>query len=260
MRFFTFWLVLILCFGCNKVSTDSKVIKQSITIFAAASLTNVLKEIVATFKITNPINIKVNYASSGTLARQIAQGATADIYLAADQKWMDYIKEQGYLIEGQSIDIAQNQLVLITAKNSTLSTIKLATAIDLHKILGTERLAMGDPNHVPAGKYAQESLRYHGWYKSLKNKILPTKDVRSALKMVELEETPLGIVYQTDAIQSNQVKILSTFSTSSHQPIVYIAGQCQNHPNALKFYQFLQSERCQQIWIAHGFNHKSLKP
>jgi molybdate transport system substrate-binding protein len=233
-------------------NTDSKG-HQTIMVFAGASLTDVLSELIDSFEVKYQVKVQTNMASSGTLARQIEQGGTPDVYISASKKWADYVDSVGYLLPGTKSTIAQNELVLIAPLNSMAEVAKIDSTLDFKHLLGKERLSMGDPAHVPAGKYARQSLEYFGWYSLLQGKILPAKDVRSALMVVEMEEAPLGIVYRTDALKSAKVKILNTFPIYSHKPIVYVGGVCKDNSTAKAFFDYINSEATKAIWIKYGF-------
>ncbi len=226
---------------------------QSIMVFAGASLTDVLSEIIDSFEVKYQIKVQMNMASSGTLARQIEQGAAPDIYISASKKWADYVDSLGYLLAGTKSAIAENELVLIAPLNSSLEVSEIDSTFDFMSLLGSERLSMGDPAHVPAGKYARQSLEYFGWYSSLQGKVLPAKDVRSALMVVEMGEVPLGIVYRTDALKSAKVKILNTFPVYSHKPIVYVGGVCKDNSTAKAFFNYVNSADTKAIWTKYGF-------
>ncbi len=249
----TIGLLLISCSSSSeKQKTEAP--KQEIMVFAAASLTDVLSEIVDSFEMHYPITVKLNLASSGTLARQITQDAAPDVYLSASKKWADYVEEQGYLKSGLRTDFAKNELVLITPKTSSLEISKIDSTLNFPDLLKGNRLSMGDPDHVPAGKYAKQALTYFGFYGALHQKTIHAKDVRSALMVVEMEEAPLGIVYRTDAIKSRKVKILAAFPEKSHSPIVYVAGVCSEKEAAKTFYQFLNNKVNDAIWLKYGFS------
>ncbi|MCW3787419.1 molybdate ABC transporter substrate-binding protein [Plebeiibacterium sediminum] len=246
------YISLISCSGGSHSKTENKV--NSIMVFSAASLTDVLNEIVDSFEVKYHVKVKTNMASSGTLARQIEQGGKPDIYISASNKWANYIDSLGYIQQGFKSTIAKNQLVLITPKNSSIKAFAIDSTLDFISLLGKERLSIGDPAHVPAGRYAKQSLDYYGWYTKLNGKILPAKDVRSALMVVEMEEAPMGIVYKTDALKSSKVKILNTFPENSHKPIMYVSGVINNNQIAKDFYKYLLADETKVIWEKYGFN------
>jgi len=255
-----FNLILILGSACNSKKSQETSSKntvaeseQSLMVFAAASLTDVLTEIIDSFEVSHQLKIQTNMASSGTLARQIAQGGEPDVYISASKKWADYVDSLGYLVAGTKQALAQNELVLIAPLSSPLEVNAIDSTLDFIALLGKNRLSMGDPSHVPAGKYAKQSLEYFGWYNKLEGKTLPAKDVRSALMVVEMEEAPLGIVYRTDAQKSQKVKILNSFPEASHKPVVYMGGICQQSSQATSFFEYLNSEATRGIWAKYGF-------
>jgi molybdate transport system substrate-binding protein len=256
--FFSILTALILV-SCNDAdSKDNGELKQkaplqSVMIFAAASLTDVLSEIIDSFEVHNPVSIQTNLASSGTLARQMAQGEIPDIFISASVQWANYIDSMGFFMDNSKSKVAQNELVFIAPISSPIKINAIDSTLNIPSLLHSQRLSMGDPAHVPAGKYAKESLEYFGWYTQLTNKIIPAKDVRSALMVVELEESPLGIVYKTDALKSTKIKILHSFPKQSHKPIVYMGGRCSKEPSAKAFFTYLQSNETKNIWEKYGF-------
>lgn len=252
-------LSVVFLFSCGNNNTQDQdgaggnKTKNTIMVFSAASLTDVITELADSFEVKYKIKVLTNLASSGTLARQIEQGANPAVYISASKKWADYIDSIGYLVKGYKADIANNELVLVAPVNSSLNQLKIDSSLDFSALLGDNRLSIGDPSHVPAGKYAKQSLAYYGWFNSLTNKILPAKDVRSALMVVEMEEAPVGIVYRTDALKSDKVKIIGSISEESHKPIVYVAGICNESEAAKYFFAYINSEEAKNIWLKYGF-------
>lgn len=247
----------LLSHSCNTKSSNSAeqaMTKQMIMVYAAASVTDVLNEITKAFEAEYHIKVQTNLASSGTLARQIEQGAMPDIYLSASKKWADYVAEQSNIANENIAEIAKNELVLIAPINSSIVKQMIDSSMALPQMLKNNRLSIGDPAHVPAGKYAKQALEYFGWYDELDHMTLPAKDVRSALMVVELAETPLGIVYKTDAMKSDKVKIVGSFPEKSHKPIVYVAEIVKNNDASKKFIAFLNSEKTAEIWAKYGFS------
>ena len=257
VKVFLLILVLLSCHtGQYEVTKTGNIVaekQQPIMVYAAASLTDVLSEIIDSFQVKSNIVVQTNIASSGTLARQVELGGTADIYISASKQWANYLDSLGFIIRGYKKEIVQNELVLIAPLNSSLIVNAIDSSLDFTSLLGKDYLSIGDPAHVPAGKYAKQSLQYFGWYKKLKGSILPAKDVRSALMVVEMEESPLGIVYRTDAQKSEKVKILNTFPEESHKPIVYVVGLCKEKAAAKNFYKFISSGGTKTIWEKYGF-------
>lgn len=226
---------------------------EKIMVFAGASLNNVMTELADSFQLKYKTQVVLNFASSGTLARQMEQGSIPDIYISASTRWAKYVCELALVDAENQKPIAQNQLMLIAPLNSTIQSIKLDSSVMFSKLLADGKLSMGDPAHVPAGKYAKQAMEYYGWYTSIQKQILRAKDVRSALMFVELGEAPLGIVYRSDAIRSKKVKVLDTFNPSSHEPIQFVASLCQEKENARLFYQFITSQEMEPIWMKYGF-------
>lgn len=242
--------------SCHEPNHNKPESSSSIVVFAASSLNDVLSELTIIYEKKTGIKIKSNSASSGTLARQIEQGANPDIYISANERWVNYVDQLGLIKDNYHRAIVTNSLVLIAPKSSKLEQLNIDSSTDLLKLLGNERLSIGDPTHVPSGIYTKQALEYYQLYSNLIPRILPAKDVRSALMIVELKEAPLGIVYSTDAKKSNDVKILATFNEESHEPIVYYQALCTNNLDALEFYKWLNSEEAQSIWTKYGFKPK----
>lgn len=224
-----------------------------VLVFAAASTTDALNAIIAAYGKTGGM-AKASYGSSSTLARQIVSGAPADIFVSADQKWMDYIAEQKKVAVGSRRDLLRNTLVLI-APVASKATLKIAPGFGLAAALGDGRLAVGDPDHVPAGIYAKQALIHLGVWDRVAAKTARTQDVRAALALVERAETPFGIVYSTDARASTGVRIVDTFPRDSHPPIVYpaalIAGR--DTADAKRFFAFMTSSDGVRIFGQFGF-------
>ncbi len=254
---FTAMALMIAC-GTGRSQSDKTVEGQDdtseIMVFAAASLTDVLGEIIDAFEVEYHVTVRTNMGSSGTLARQIEQGEIPDVFLSASETWADYVDSLGMMLPGTKTVFARNQLALIAPLNSDAQVAGIDNSLDLMSLLGSGRLSIGDPAHVPAGKYAEESLNYYGWLKGLEGRTLQAKDVRSALMVVELEEAPLGIVYSTDAQKSEKVKILSIFPEESHTPVTYMGGVCGEGEMAGEFFAFLNSEETNPVWDKYGFS------
>lgn len=256
-RFFSIGYIFLLFIVFNSCKKHAKSNTPTLTIFAAASLSDVLSEIAYLFEQQHAVKVRFNNASSGTLARQIEQGATPNLYISANQQWVDYLSEKNLIKKNTQTIIAKNTLALIAPKHSTLKINTLDSLLNLPALLGKNRLAVGDPKHVPVGLYAREVLEFYNWFDSVQ--LLTAKDARSALMMVEMQEAPLGIVYQTDALKSNQVKVLQLFSEHTHQPIIYTAGMYQNSSIANDFLQYLNSPETFSIWEKYGFKKYILK-
>jgi molybdate transport system substrate-binding protein len=226
---------------------------ENVTVFAAASLKNALDDVAAEWKKTvSAPDVTASYASSSVLARQIEQGAPADVFISADTQWMNYLAQRS-LIQ-QPHDLLGNRLVLIAAKGNPI-TLTLSPGLDLEKILAGERLAVGDPSNVPAGLYAKEALtKLHMW-DAVQSRLAPAADVRAALVLVSRGEAPLGIVYETDAKIDPNVRIVDVFPEDSHAPIRYPVAvvKASRNDGAAKFVAFLEQPAAQAIFARYGF-------
>ncbi len=227
---------------------------EEVLVFAAASLRNALDDAVAAYRPRSADQIKVSYAASSALAKQIESGAPADIFASADLDWMDYL-EQHHLIQPQTRrNLLGNRLVLIAPAASTLA-VSVAPGFPLGKLLGDGRLSLADPDSVPAGKYAKAALEKLGLWRSVESKLARTENVRAALLFVSRGEAPLGIVYATDAASDKGVKIVATFPDDSHPPIVYPIALTASGKSAATaaFLRFLESPDAKPSFERQGF-------
>src|SRR4051794_8251941 len=208
------------------VITESRVEAQRsggterVLIFAAASLQTVLDEITPQLEQTAGARITTSYAASSDLARQIENGAPAQMFISADLDWMNYAADHRLVKTDTRVTLAGNVLVLI-APAGTPTSLKIASRFPIRQALGGGRLAVADPAAVPAGKYARAALTTLGVWDDVKDRLAPAENVRAALLLVERGEAPLGIVYRTDAMADTRVRIVDTFPRASHPPIVY---------------------------------------
>jgi len=226
---------------------------ENITVFAAASMTNVLQEIKQDFVKRYPDdNVIFSFASSSVLAKQIEQDAPADVFISADLKWMDYLKEKQPAKTQNIHHLVKNDLVLIAPKDSSLAASDIQ-AVDFANILANHYLSVGDPAHVPAGKYAKKALEYYGLWQQVESKIARAKNVRDALSFAERGESPLGIVYSTDAKISKKVKVIAVFPTESYGEVIYPAATVSNKPQAKAFLDFLKTAEAKAKFEAAGF-------
>ncbi|MGQ1946837.1 molybdate ABC transporter substrate-binding protein [Geofilum sp. OHC36d9] len=238
--------------GCGV--SKHKAASDSIVLFAGAGMTDVLSEMVDSFEVRNNVEFVTNWGSSGTLVRQMENGAKPDIFISASEKWADYADSIGMVVSSLKRLVARNAMVLIVPLKSDVQGVVVTdSVVDLPHLLGKGWLSMGDPGHVPAGQYAQQLLDYYGWSQLLKNQILPAKDVRSALMVVELGEARAGIVYKTDALKSEKVKIVTEFPEASHTPVHFVATVCIDKPENRRFFNFLFSDEAAIIWKKYGF-------
>lgn len=226
-----------------------------ITVFAAASLTNAMQDIAAAYKKEKQVEVVSSFASSSTLARQIEAGAPADLFISADQKWMDYAVEKKAVDSASRETLLGNSLVVVAPKSSAQGEIKIDEKTDWNSLLRGGRLAVGDPEHVPAGIYAKEALQKLGAWETLSPKLAPAEDVRGALALVERSEAPLGIVYGSDAVASKGVKVVGTFPEASHKKVEYPLAIVDGHKNATvsAFYDYLKGPQASEIFKRYGF-------
>ena len=227
---------------------------QKVIVFAAASTTNAVSEIAALFEKSHPVTVRCSFASSSTLAKQIEKGAPADIFLSANPRWMNYLYEKGSIIACSRTDLLGNRIVLIAPRDSPVANLTIDSALNLTDILSEGRLAMGDPDHVPAGIYGKQAFEKLGLWGAVKDRLAPCKDVRAALVLVERGETPLGQVYATDAAVSAKVKIVGMFPEDSYPPIVYAVAMVRETIYAKAFLTFVKSELAGAIFRKYGFS------
>ncbi|HEY1836718.1 MAG TPA: molybdate ABC transporter substrate-binding protein [Rhizomicrobium sp.] len=229
---------------------------DSITIYAAASLTDALNQIDATYREKSGVVVKASFASSSTLAKQIEQGAPAQVFASADTKWMDYLDHKGLIEDASRKDLLGNALAVIAPADSSLGPQSISATFDWLKFLGSDgRLAIGDPDHVPAGIYAKQALTDLGAWPALQPHLARADDVRGALAFVERGEAPLGIVYTTDARISPKVKIVGVFPQTSHSPIVYPFAIVKNagSPEVRAYFRYLTGPQSASVFRHYGF-------
>jgi len=227
--------------------------ENSLTVYAAASLINSLDEIGANFTKQTGVKIKFSYGASSTLARQIEAGAKVDLFFSADNEWMDYLQQRSLINKESRKPLLGNRLVLVAPINNN-AKIKIEPGFALADLLGNERLAIADPDSVPAGKYAKAALLTLGAWQSVSNKLVRADNVRTTLAFVDRMEVPLGIVYETDALMDNKVRIVDYFPLESHPPIVYpVALATGATPGAGEFLKYLSSDASRQVLTKAGF-------
>jgi molybdate transport system substrate-binding protein len=223
-------------------------------VFAAASLKSAMDGAAKAYEAKTGHKISVSYAASSALAKQIEQGAPADIFISADLDWMDYLAGKNLIRNDTRHNLLGNTLVLVAPAGSSIS-LKIAPHFDLAKALGDGRLAVADPTAVPAGKYAKAALEKLGVWDSVKGKLAPAENVRATLAFIAQGEAPLGIVYQTDATAEPKVKVVDTFPADSHAPIIYPIAQTASstNPDASAFLAFLKTDDARKIFEGQGF-------
>jgi molybdate transport system substrate-binding protein len=225
-----------------------------LVVFAAASLKDALDEVNAAYRRDKGQETTTSYAASSTLAKQIEAAAPADIFISADLDWMDYLAKKNLIKAETRANLLGNQLVLIVPSNSPIK-LGIAPNFSLAQALGNGRLAIADPNGVPAGKYGKASLQALGVWSAVADKLAPTENVRAALLLVSRGEAPLGIVYRTDAVADKGVKILGTFPDDTHPPIIYPIAAVANSTNSgdANYIAYLRAPAAGAVFEKHGF-------
>jgi molybdate transport system substrate-binding protein len=227
---------------------------RPVLVFAAASLKNALDDVVAQYERETGKRVSVSYGASSALARQIEAAAPADVFMSADLDWMDYLDTKKLIKPGTRSSLLGNELVLIGPKSGT-AKVSIGPGFPLAELLGGDgRLAIADPKSVPAGKYGRAALESLGVWASVENRLAPTENVRLALALVSRGETPLGIVYKTDAAADPNVRIVGTFPENTHPPIVYpVALTATAGGDAPAFLAYLKSAAARPSWEKQGF-------
>jgi molybdate transport system substrate-binding protein len=222
-------------------------------VFAAASLSDVLTEIAAQYSAQTGQGVKLSFAASSTLARQIEAGARADVFLSADEEWMDYLATRALLDGATRRDVVGNRLVLIAPSDSR-AQLRIAPRFPLAAAVGEGRLATGDPASVPAGRYARAALESLGVWSEIEPRLARAENVRAALAFVARGEAPFGIVYETDALAEKKVRVVDVFPPQAHPRIVYpVAATVAAKSGASRFAQFLLDPAAQATFRRHGF-------
>lgn len=226
----------------------------SITVYAASSLTNVLQAVATAYTQDTGNSVKFSFAASSALARQIEAGARADMFISADSEWMDYVQSRALITTATRRNLLSNRLVLVTQADNPLQ-LKITPGFALASALGARgRLAVGDPDYVPAGRYARSALTSLAVWNDVADRLVRCENVRAALAFVARKETPLGIVYETDARVEPKVRIVDIFPANTHQHIIYPIALTQSpKPEAQLFLDYLRRPKAQEIFRAAGF-------
>jgi molybdate transport system substrate-binding protein len=228
--------------------------EKNLTVFAAASMKNALDDVNAAYTAKTGVKVAASYAASSTLAKQIEQGAPADVFVSADTDWMDYAISKKNINEPTRVNLLGNSIVLIAPKDSKIDNVTIAQGFDLAKLAGDGKIATGDVKSVPVGKYAQAALEKLGAWQAAAPKFAMAESVRAALALVARGEAVLGIVYSTDAKVEPGVKIVGTFPADSHPPIIYpVAATTTAKPDATDYLAFLKSSAAKTIFEKYGF-------
>jgi molybdate transport system substrate-binding protein len=230
--------------------------QRAIVVFAAASMKNALDDANAAFAQASGIKVRASYAASSALAKQIEQGAPADVFVSADLKWMDYLGERKLIKQASRVNLLGNRLVLIAPRDSRLDHVAIGQGFDIAKLAGGDRIAVANVKAVPAGIYAKAALTKLGAWKAAEPKLAQAENVRAALAFVARGETPLGIVYETDAKIEPKVKIVGVFPADSHPSITYpvAATSTAGGAEVSKYLDFLRSREAKGIFENYGFS------
>ena len=247
------WLGLVLATGVAPPST-ARAQANGLVIFAAASLKNALDEIAANWTKDGKPAPRISYGASSALAKQLEQGAPADLFLSADIDWMDYVEKKDLIKKDTRVDLLGNKIVMIAPRDSKVA-LNIGPGFDLAKALGGGKLAMANVDAVPAGKYGKAALEKLGAWNGVKDDIAQAENVRAALLLVARGEAPLGIVYSTDAAADPSVKIVDAFPADSHPPIIYPAAVAKDAKSgdAKAFLDYLKSSKARPAFEKQGF-------
>jgi molybdate transport system substrate-binding protein len=227
-----------------------------LTVFAAASLKESLDEAATAYQKVSGQTVRISYAASSALARQIEQGAPADVFLSADMEWMDYLQERKLIDPATRHNLLGNTLVLVAPTTGNVAPVDLKPGVDLLPRLGENgRIALGLTASVPAGKYAKASFVSLGVWKSLESRVAEAENVRAALMLVARGEAPLGVVYGSDAQAEPKVRVVGVFPGNAHAPIVYPVARvaASRNPRAAAFVRWLDTPASSKVFRAHGF-------
>jgi len=250
------WLGLLAAaaLACTAGAGPAAAQNKDVLVFAAASLKNALDQIAADWQRQTGKKVVISYAASNTLIKQIEQGAPADMFISADLDWMNYGQEKNLIKPDTRSNLLGNRLVLVAPKDSTAS-VNLQPGIDVAALLKGGRLAMGNVDAVPAGKYGKAALEKLGAWDGVKDKIAQADNVRAALLFVSRGEAPFGIVYQTDAAADPSVKIVGTFPENTHPPIIYPIALTKESTNsdAQAFLSHIRSPAARAAFERQGF-------
>ena len=227
---------------------------DQVTVFAAASLKNAMDDIVASYQAQSGHSVVVSLAGSSALAKQIQQGAPADIFISANPDWMDLLEAEGLLEDGSRRDLLGNSLVLV-AHGTDAAPVMIGPDLDLPALLGEGRLAMALVDSVPAGIYGKAALDHLGLWQGVAPSVAQSDNVRAALALVATGEAPFGIVYTTDAGAEDRVTVAGRFPADSHPPILYPVADLANRDSAAEedFLTYLQGAEARAAFEAQGF-------
>ena len=258
-RLLQFGTFFALCIASHAFAADPQ---APLTVFAAASLKESMDEATATWGKASGHEVRVSYAASSALARQIEQGAPADVFVSADLDWMDTLQKQDLIDAATRRELLGNTLVLVAPRDSAAKPVELARGTDLRPLLGDDgRIALALTASVPAGKYAKAAFTSLGMWDALQPRVAEAENVRAALLLVARGEAPLGVVYGSDAQAEPRVRVLATFPADSHPQIVYPVARVKasTHRQAAPFVRWLQTPAAAAIFRKHGFAVRELR-
>lgn len=262
MKKISFTLLLIVSLfmtACSNENTANATKENSLseptklTISAAVSLTDALEEIQSLYEKENNVELTFNLGGSGTLAQQILQGAPVDVFISANEKWMDTVEDEEQIMPTTRNDVTGNKIVLIAQKDSPLHYASFKD-ISLDEV---DQIAIGNPESVPAGSYTEQILTHIDLWDALESSFVYAKDVRQVLTYVESGNTDIGFVYESDARTSDTIKILANAEQDWHEPIIYpgaVLADTKNKEEATAFLQYLDTEEAQDIFKKYGFS------
>ncbi len=247
------WMLVLLPLLAAPAAPPTQAAEQ-VVVFAAASVTDALNAAIAAYGARAATRVVPVYAASSVLARQIAAGAPAALFLSASPEWVSWLEERGALIPGSRVDLLGNRLVLAAYADTPLLP-SLTAALSDDGPLADGRLAIADPDHVPAGRYAQQALQALGVWALASRRAVRAGNVRSALALIERGETPLGIVYRTDLAICRSCRIVAEFPPAAHAPIVYPLAMIADHRTAAAeaFHEFLRGSDAAALFSGFGF-------
>lgn len=242
---------LLAVIGCWLMAGSA--VAQAPVVFAAASMRNALDEAATLYAARTGVRVTISYGGSSALARQIEAGAPADVFISADLAWMDYLEKKGLVQSATRRNLVGNRLVLVAPVKQPL-TLKIGPGFAIAQVLDGGRIALAEPNSVPAGRYAKAAFEKLGVWDRISGHVAPTANVRAALALVARGETPLGVVYLTDARAEPAVMVAGVFPEDTHPPIVYpIAAVKDARAGAGPFIRFLSSREAAAVFDKYGF-------
>jgi molybdate transport system substrate-binding protein len=245
------WITLLLAMALPALACAAA--PAPVTVYAAASLSESLQALTDRFSADTGVPVRLSFAASSSLARQIEAGAPADLFISADEEWMDYLAERRLIDSKSRRVLLGNRLVLIAAAGDPV-TLTIGPNFALSPALGSAPLAVADPDSVPAGRYAQAALRHFGVWESVRSHLARAENVRGALQYVARGEARLGVVYATDAKADARVRVVDVFPASSHPPIHYPAAVLNSSSaDAQRLLTYLASASAATVWTKYGF-------